>query len=564
MLDALDLLLDLTRARAGAAFDFDGECTLVVERGLGAPDTNAGRTLRATLRRFAERSARSLQPISVLDLRRESGQLSLADEFFATAFKALLAVPILQRQVPLAAIVLLFEHPNRMDEETRSFTETVANLMALALQREARLEQEQRAHEELEDHHRMASLGLLTASVAHELRGPAGALVLQIEEQRRLLDQLLVLGGSSDTAIGGVVSELAELTDDVEVATARVRDTVDRLSTVSRRESEAEPLDVRGVVRESLSVVRPHLERRGIALIDDLEANCFTRGRRDSLGQVVLNLVFNAADACEASETPPQVMVRAFQDGEQVILEVEDTGPGVPQDKIGTIFQPFYTTKPRGKGTGLGLKICSDVVAAHGGHIEVLSGAHGGAQFRVILPREPDGSGVHAIAASRPIPAPPRAPALRHQVLVIDDDPIFARTVRRALKPHEVRTASTASEALIALFDRDYLPDLILCDVYLPGSNGHTLHERVVTDRPELASRFVFVTGGALGKGEADYLRRSGCRTLFKPVNLKEILSTLEQPALDGIAPNSVRTLARKTPPPRKPKSVPPTGRGRG
>src|SRR6185436_18704595 len=118
----------------------------------------------------------------------------------------------------------------------------------------------------------------------------------------------------------------------------------------------------------------------------EFQPGCFTKGRRDNIGQVVLNLVLNAADACQNSPHP-KVIVRTEEDGEQVILIVDDNGPGIPADAVRNIFRPFYTTKPRGQGTGLGLKICSDVVAQHGGHIEVTSGTGGGASFRVYLPK---------------------------------------------------------------------------------------------------------------------------------------------------------------------------------
>ena len=91
-------------------------------------------------------------------------------------------------------------------------------------------------------------------------------------------------------------------------------------------------------------------------------------------------------------------------------------------------------------------------------------------------------------------------PARRKQVLVVDDDPVFSRTIRRSLKPHDVKTCAAASEAQALLLDAAYAPDLILCDVFLPGANGNLLHSRVARQRPEIARRFVFVTGGALGK----------------------------------------------------------------
>jgi CheY-like chemotaxis protein len=139
-------------------------------------------------------------------------------------------------------------------------------------------------------------------------------------------------------------------------------------------------------------------------------------------------------------------------------------------------------------------------------------------------------------------------PPRRKQVLVVDDDPVFSRTVRRSLKLHDVRTCSAASEAQALLLDGGYTPDLVLCDVFLPGANGNVLHSRVARQRPEIARRFVFVTGGALGKEEAAYLRASGLSTLFKPVELKSLLELLDDPNPSDTPPNTVKTLLQEPP----------------
>jgi two-component system, NtrC family, sensor kinase len=251
-------------------------------------------------------------------------------------------------------------------------------------------------------------------------------------------------------------------------------------------------------------------------------------------------------DACEGS-TQPEIAVRVLEAGDDVALVVEDNGPGVPPSAIPHIFKPFYTTKKRGAGTGLGLKICSDVVSAHGGHIEVHERTGGGASFRVLLPRAREDSGVLALKVPEPVRMP-LAPVRRKQILVVDDDPVFSRTIRRSLKPHDVKTCAAASEAQAILLDAAYSPDLILCDVFLPGANGNTLHARVAKLRPDIASRFVFVTGGALGKDEAAYLKSSGCSTLFKPVELKSLLELLEDPNPESARPNTVKTLQQQPP----------------
>jgi signal transduction histidine kinase/ActR/RegA family two-component response regulator len=539
--DSLDTLIESTKARAAAAFTLDPTLESVAERGLGDRGGPELVVLRRALSTIAQRAASTRRLVLLGDLGHDREGIDDAGEILAIGARTALAVPVLHLRIVHGIFVLLFDDLPRIDQEAQHFVTTVANMVAVALERERTRETTLPTTDELAEASRMASLGLLTASVAHELRGPAGAMILQQEELGRLVDQVADLTDDSDPELGAVIRELSEVSTDIQTAVARIRDTVEQLSLVSRRETSPECVDLVTVVRDSLAIALPHLERRGITLTQQLEGPCFTIGRRDSLGQVVLNLLFNAADACEGTARP-EVWIKVVGHGEYLSLIVEDNGPGIPAAAIQHIFRPFYTTKQRGHGTGLGLKICSDVVTSHGGHIEVHDRTGGGASFRVLLTRVREDSGLIPLIPARTL-KPRVAEARPRQVFLVDDDPVFSRTMRRALKPHVVRTAAAASEAEVQLLDPQYNPDLVLCDVFLPGRNGDTLHARIATRRPELATRFVFVTGGALGRTEAEYLKNSDCPTLFKPVELRTIVDLLEDNGPESAPPNSVRTL---------------------
>ena len=542
--DCLDALIAGTGAKSAIAFAQDGRLELVADRGLDATERPLSALLRGASA-FAERCLATRKPAKSADLRLDRDGVDDAAEFVALGTPCVLALPLLDVRTPVGAFVLMFASAAEIDAETILFGSSVANLAALCAQRERRAESKLGSEQEEEAAH-MVSLGLLTATVAHELRGPAGALLLQQEELKRLVEQLDFLDGGRDAALNEAVAELSELSTDIGTAVSRIRDTVEQLSLVSRREIAPEHVQLADVVEESLRVAKPHFERRGVVLSTSFEPGCYTIARRDNLAQVVLNLALNAIDACQ-NVPHPEVTVRVTDAGEHVALIVEDNGPGVPTTSIPNIFKPFYTTKARGAGSGLGLKICSDVVSAHGGHIEVHERPGGGASFRVLLPRARDASGFLALslpAASLTPVTPPR----RKQVLVVDDDPVFSRTIRRSLKLHDVRTCAAASEAQALLLDGGYTPDLVLCDVFLPGANGNVLDSRVARQRPEIARRFVFVTGGALGKEEAAYLRASGSSTLFKPVELKSLLELLEDPNPAETPPNTVKTLLQEPP----------------
>ncbi|HEY4102735.1 MAG TPA: ATP-binding protein [Polyangiaceae bacterium] len=561
--DTLDVLLACVSARGAAAFTADDALNAVAERGLVERGAEVV-ALRRALSTIADRAASTRRTVVCADLRADREGIDDAAEIVALGARTALAVPVVQRRVVYAVFLLLFEERTRLDEETLRFVGTVASVIAGALERDREEAAAKPQDEDPMQAARMASLGLLTASVAHELRGPAGALLLQQEqlstliEQLRDHDELRHIDASAERAL----SELSEVSVDIRTAVARIRGTVEQLSLVSRREAAPECLDLAAVTRESMILAIPHLRRKGVALTQHFDPDCFTIGRRDTLGQVILNLVFNAADAC-AGSAHPEIWVKVLCSEEQVTLLVEDNGPGVPAASIKHIFKPFFTTKKRGQGTGLGLKICSDVVTSHGGHIEVHERVGGGASFRVLLTRAQTDSGLMPLA--QPEEARPRVSEARlYRLLVVDDDPIFSRAIRRALKPHDVRSAAAASEAEVLLLDRSYEPDLVLCDVFLPGQNGDTLHARVRSERPAIAARFVFVTGGALGRAEAEYIKRSGCPSLLKPVEASTVLELLDGSRLaDSSPPKSVRTLNSPSSPSSRRSSAPPTTKRR-
>jgi CheY-like chemotaxis protein len=357
---------------------------------------------------------------------------------------------------------------------------------------------------------------------------------VQTDERRTLLARLAVLSGSRSEA-GSIAGELTVLASELDLAVARLSGTVARILSLGRQDSTPDVFDLAEPARDAIELCRADFARRGIALEDACSEGAAVRARRDELGQVVMNLLRNAADAVELHAPAPRIVLRTSVEQNRSVLTVEDNGPGVTRSAAERIFESFYTTKPRGKGTGLGLKICRDVVSAHGGHIEVSATPGSGATFRVFLPRVLSAE-LKKTAESPPAPAPapdlpPTRPEIKRadarKILLVDDDDILARALRRALRPHDVRLASSAEEASMILVDPDYAPDVVLCDLRLPGISGDELHRRCVEKDPALARRFVFVTGGAFSEEQSKYLRDSGCPTLLKPVSVDDVLALL-------------------------------------
>jgi CheY-like chemotaxis protein len=261
------------------------------------------------------------------------------------------------------------------------------------------------------------------------------------------------------------------------------------------------------------------------------------QGDSAKLGQVFLNLLVNAAQALPLGRVAQNeisvVTRRSEEDRDFVIVEVRDSGPGIPEDVRDRIFEPFYTTKARTVGTGLGLSICRSIIVAAGGKISVESSTEG-TVFRVEL---------HVAKPRLVTVTPPNAGARDHaegvaRILVVDDEADVRKSIRRVLRPHEVTLAAGGEEAWKHLANKEF--DVVLCDILMPDLTGIELFERTVAERPHLAGRFVFMSGGSFTADTRLFLERRAPYRLEKPFDASElraavaaVLST--QPAASAV-----------------------------
>ncbi len=219
---------------------------------------------------------------------------------------------------------------------------------------------------------RLTAMGKLAGEIAHEINNPLGGIMLY--------GNLLKEDLPSE-------SPLLEYVDKIIKLATRCRIIAKALLNFGRPEDGLEEwVDLNRVLQDMFSLIADHRLFREIDVHWELAPEIpLVQGNRSQLEQVVLNLIINAGEAMEGRGV---LTLRTYaSDDEMVILEVEDTGPGIPQELLSRIFEPFFTTKTGGKGTGLGLAICHGIVKRHGGEIEVESKPGEGALFRVKLPR---------------------------------------------------------------------------------------------------------------------------------------------------------------------------------
>ena len=281
----------------------------------------------------------------------------------------------------------------------------------------------------------------------------------------------------------------------------------------------------------------------GIVVRDSIKSVSQLRGRTVSLAQnspsqyFLMNLLINAAHAIgEDPRQDARITIRTWAEADSVFAEVRDNGSGIAPPDLARIFEPFFSTKQIGTGSGLGLSICRNIIDEFGGDIRVESELGKGTRFIVRLPAPAEAPQLLAKGTRSPASA---ASALRGRVLIIDDEALLRTAMKRLLTAHDVVTASSGKEAETLLeHDRDF--DLILCDLMMPGITGMDVHHWLKALDPQLAKRMVFITGGAFGRVAAEYLSEAGNLRLEKP---------FDSDALEQIVDERVR-FAKSEPPP--------------
>jgi len=398
---------------------------------------------------------------------------------------------------------------------------------------------------------RLSSMGMLAASVAHEINNPLAYVLTNLELLATDLPALVaaiarctsalhervgeptfarVIGTSLDGLGALQLGDVVDRATEALQGTRRICDVVKGLRTFSRVEQvERSRVDIERAVSSAIAMAQNEIRYRA-RLVTEFRSVPKVWASEGKLSQVLLNLLINAAHAFEdADPSGALITMKTWVDGDSVCIGVDDNGRGIAPDNLARVFEPFFTTKGVGKGSGLGLAICRELVAELGGALTVTSQVGVGSAFLVRLPAAAPARDSDAV---RPEHAPPAAAVTRARVLVIDDEPSIRGALSRLLRgAHDVVAVGSGAEAK-ALITADPAFDVILCDVMMPGMTGMEFHAWLVGRDSALAARVVFVTGGAFTPKAADYLERVAAPRLDKPFDS----ATVRQVVADMIA----------------------------
>jgi signal transduction histidine kinase/CheY-like chemotaxis protein len=401
--------------------------------------------------------------------------------------------------------------------------------------------------EQLVQKEKLAAVGQLVSGVAHELNNPLQGVLGYAE---------LMLASKTSSL---ETEELRAIRDNANRAAGIVRNL---LTFAGRTDSARGWQQMNRIIRDAVAAREPHLIGTGIDLklqVADRLPLVYVDHKR--LEDVVIKLVDNAEAAIESrrggralTATVPErargeIVITTRLEGEpdRILVDVADNGSGLKEEDLTRVFDPFFTTREVGQGTGLGLSVCYGIVREHGGHITARNRSTGGAEFTVELPvmaesliaARPPAVRTPPLPEHRPVPPPAFAVLAppedvvdqtprRRKALVVDDEESNAALVRRVLAGagYDVESTTLSRRALVMIERTAY--DAVICDVKMPELSGQELYGRVCQIRPEMARRFIFITGDIDGEDTRKFLSETRCSYFMKPFNLEKLTAAVD------------------------------------
>jgi PAS domain S-box-containing protein len=355
---------------------------------------------------------------------------------------------------------------------------------------------------------RLASVGEMAAGFAHEINNPLTG-VIGFAEMLKERDDLPA----------DVLKDVNIISDGAK----RVADIVKRILTFARQTKPVRiPSDLNSLIESTLSLQTYVLKTGNIEVIREFDRTLpLVTVDEGQMQQVFVNLIVNAEHAMPDGG---KLTVSTARMHGSIRIVFKDTGYGIPNEIMGKIFDPFYTTKPKGLGTGLGLSLSHSIIAEHGGDIFAESEPGHGASFIIDLPLPAD----CVVKTSGAVPQMARTSGGQSSILVVDDEQPVRTLLKNVLESSGifVDAAATPEEALQKIGRKVY--DLLVLDIRLPGMNGADLYQRILEISPLHTGRVIFITGYVGEDRVRGELESMGAPLLLKPFEMDKFLNQIE------------------------------------
>lgn len=366
--------------------------------------------------------------------------------------------------------------------------------------------EQRQIQERMAQHDRLVTTGILAAGVGHEINNPLTYLMANIG---LAVEELQTVGGGSPS---NRLTEIIELLEQARQGGERVKRIVRGLKSLARRNAEVGPIDPHGSIRNAIELAGHELRARAQTTLQ-LEPVPPILVDEGQLTQVVVSLVVNAAQAFAVDDpTSNRVTIRTRRDGDRVLVEVSDNGPGISPEILPRIWDPFFTTKSPGVGTGLGLSISHGIVLAMGGRLECETEVGRGTTFTISFP-------IGAVAATE-VEAPTVAGG---RAMVIDDERTILLSLTRALRHDLVVESYDDSREALAAIERGERFDVIFSDILMPHLTGVDLYREIEKLDPAQAERIVFMSGDLSRSDIERFLSEVSNERIEKPFSIQNI-----------------------------------------
>ena len=413
----------------------------------------------------------------------------------------------------------LREAQGKLEKNIAELIRSNENLRAEIVERKRAEEEKEKLERQLQQAQKMEAIGTLAGGIAHDFNNILTPIMVQTE--------LAILAIAPDHPAQGSLKEVLK-------AAHRAKKLVGQIVAFSRQsEHKTVPLDIIPIVKEALQLIRSSIPTT-IDIQRQIKIDsAAVEGDSTQIHQLVLNLCANAAHAMRENGGILHVSVEGadidseaeserlgLKPGQYVRVNISDTGHGIKPSALYRIFEPFYTTKVRGEGTGMGLAVVHGIVKSYGGTILVDSQPGQGTRFEVFLPRTKK-------KMVRKSEKPSGLPSGNERVLLVDDEKPMVDAVRSMLNHlgYEVVARTSSVEALECFRAHPENFDIVITDMTMPNMTGRELATGIISIRPDIP---VILCTGFSDQMNADMARQIGVREfVMKPIIMKEMAQTI-------------------------------------